>query len=37
MENTSDCRMDTIAAMVNDFGEPDAGNPPVRFDEEGRA
>jgi hypothetical protein len=28
--------MDLIARTVNDFGEPDAGKPPVRFDEEGR-
>jgi hypothetical protein len=25
--------MDPIATTVNDLGEPDAGNPPVRFDE----
>ena len=25
--------MDSIAIAMNDLGEPDAGNPPVRFDE----
>jgi hypothetical protein len=25
--------MDPIATTVNDLGEPDAGKPPVRFDE----
>src|ERR1700723_3546470 len=25
--------MDPIVKAANDFGEPDAGNPPVRFDE----
>ena len=25
--------MEPIAIVVNDLGEPDAGNPPVRFDE----
>ena len=25
--------MEPIAIAVNDLGEPDAGNPPVRFDE----
>lgn len=25
--------MDSIAIAVNDLGEPDAGDPPVRFDE----
>ena len=28
--------MEPIAIAVNDLGEPDAGNPPVRFDEGGR-
>jgi len=25
--------MDPIAERLNDLGKPDAGNPPVRFDE----
>jgi hypothetical protein len=37
MENARYSRMDLRAIAVNNFGEPDAGNPPVRFDEEGRA
>src|SRR5215204_6405278 len=33
LENAHDSRMDPIATTVNDLGEPDAGKPPVRFDE----